>query len=34
MSLINWPQPGVPHHENDRLPLYAGLFGRLRDEGF
>ena len=34
LSLINWPQPGVRAAENDHLPHYARLLGRLRDEGF
>jgi triacylglycerol lipase len=33
VSLINWPQPGGSRL-GDRLPHYAGLVGRLRDEGF
>jgi triacylglycerol lipase len=31
LSLVNWPQAFTPC---DRLPLYARLIGRLRDEGF
>jgi triacylglycerol lipase len=34
MSLINWTQPGTPAGCGDRLPHYAALVGRLRDEGF
>ena len=34
LSLVNWPRPFVPHERNDRLPRYAGLLGRLRDEGY
>lgn len=34
VSLINWPQPGKTAELNDRLPHYASLLGRLRDEGF
>ncbi len=34
VSLINWPRPGVPAHLNDRLPHYASIVRRLRDEGF
>jgi triacylglycerol lipase len=36
MNLVNWPQPRHPGHPNlksNRLPAYAGLLGRLRDEG-
>jgi triacylglycerol lipase len=34
MNLVNWPRLFVPHQRNDRLPSYALLLGRLRDEGF
>jgi triacylglycerol lipase len=34
MNLVNWRQLFVPHQRNDRLPAYAALLGRLRDEGF
>lgn len=34
ISLINWPQPGRPLDPVGRLPQYARLLGRLRDEGF
>jgi triacylglycerol lipase len=34
MNLVNWPQPFVKPALNDRLPSYASLLGRLRDEGF
>jgi triacylglycerol lipase len=34
MNLVNWPQLFVPHERNDRLPEYASLLGRLREEGF
>lgn len=33
VNLINWPEPGLPAHVNDRLPQYARLLGRLHDEG-
>jgi triacylglycerol lipase len=34
MSLVNWPQPFVGPRQNDHLPAYAALLGRLHDEGF
>lgn len=34
LNLVNWPQPGLPAHRSDRLPSYATLLARLRDEGF
>lgn len=34
VSLINWPQTIVRGNVNDRLPHYAKLIQRLRDEGF
>jgi triacylglycerol lipase len=33
ISLINWSQPGSSSVQGDRLPLYAKLLARLRDEG-
>jgi triacylglycerol lipase len=34
MNLVNWPQPFASARRNNRLPAYAALLGRLRDEGF
>jgi triacylglycerol lipase len=34
LSLVNWPNPFAPTEIVDRLPDYAGLLARLRDEGF
>jgi triacylglycerol lipase len=34
MNLVNWPQPWNPSRKSNRIPHYALLLGRLRDEGF
>lgn len=35
MDLVNWPRPlKLPRKANSRIPQYAALLGRLRDEGF
>jgi len=34
LSLVNWPNPFLPKEVVNRLPAYAGLLGRLRDEGY
>lgn len=34
MSLINWTKPGAVRDPVGRLPDYARLLGRLRDEGY
>jgi triacylglycerol lipase len=34
ISLVNWPNPFAPNEVVDRLPAYATLLGRLRDEGY
>ena len=34
LSLVNWPNPFLPNEAVDRMPAYAGLLGRLRDEGY
>jgi triacylglycerol lipase len=34
LSLVNWPNPFLPNEVVDRMPAYAGLLGRLRDEGY
>jgi triacylglycerol lipase len=34
LNLVNWPRLGAPRTTNDRLPAYAAMLGRLRDEGF
>lgn len=34
LNLVNWPQPGGRTPQTNRLPDYAALLGRLRDEGF
>jgi len=33
MNLANWPEPWMSRRQNDRLPEYAALLSRLRDEG-
>jgi len=34
LNLANWPEAGLSRHQNDRMPEYATLLGRLRDEGY
>lgn len=34
VSLVNWPNSFVPGVGMDRLPEYARMLGRLRDEGY
>lgn len=34
LSLVNWPNPFLPREVVDRMPAYAALLNRLRDEGF
>ena len=34
MSLINWSQPGAARDPAGKLPQYARLLGRLRDQGY
>jgi triacylglycerol lipase len=34
LSLVNWRKPWKSRHKSSRIPHYAELLGRLRDEGF